>query len=143
MTKVHFFWADYYVIILLVIIMDCIFCKIVKREIPSKVVYEDELVEVIMDVNPIVDGHILVIPKKHYTDFMELDSIIVNHIFEVAKKMTSLIIEKLDANSVTLLVNYGDDQKVKHFHLHLLPDFGVTKSRATRDLNNMYEILTK
>ena len=101
--------------------MDCIFCKIANGEIPGKKIYEDELVMVIMDINPIVDGHMLIIPKKHYTDYIELDNEITTHIYDIAKKMGNLIIEKLDKKSVTLLVNYGDDQQVKHYHLHLLP----------------------
>ena len=54
--------------------MDCIFCKIANGEIPSKVLYEDEIVLVIMDNNPSVDGHVLIISKKHYTSFMEFDN---------------------------------------------------------------------
>ena len=49
--------------------MDCIFCKIINKEIPSKVLYEDDLVLVIMDVNPVSDGHVLILPKKHYEDY--------------------------------------------------------------------------
>ena len=52
--------------------MDCIFCKIINGDIPSKKLYEDDKVIVIMDVNPKVDGHALVIPKEHVTDFMEI-----------------------------------------------------------------------
>ena len=66
--------------------MDCIFCKIIDGEIPSKKVYEDELVIVIMDVNPDSNGHMLVIPKKHYVDFKELDTSILIHINDIAKK---------------------------------------------------------
>ena len=51
--------------------MDCIFCKIINGEIPSKRVYEDDKVIAILDVNPVVDGHTLVIPKKHIKDYKE------------------------------------------------------------------------
>lgn len=122
--------------------MDCIFCKIANKEIESNILYEDDLVVVIMDINPVVDGHALVIPKKHYTDYMELDSEIINHIYKVAKDMGPLLMNKLDKKSLTLLVNYGDDQKVKHFHLHLLPDFGTTdKSKATRSILENYQLI--
>lgn len=124
--------------------MECIFCKIANGEIPSKTLYEDDTVKVIMDINPVVDGHILVIPKKHYTDFMELDKDVINHILEVAKKLTPVLMDKLSKKSVTLLVNYGDDQSVKHFHLHLLPNFGVVDVRRnTRTAEETFEILTK
>lgn len=124
--------------------MECIFCKIANGEIPSKTLFEDDTVKVIMDINPVVDGHILVIPKKHYTDFMELDNDVTTHIFDVAKKMAPLLMDKLNKKSVTLLVNYGDDQQVKHYHLHLLPDFGVVDVRRnTRTAEETFEILTK
>lgn len=122
--------------------MDCIFCKIKNGEIPSKTVYEDELVMVIMDVNPSVDGHMLVIPKKHYTDYMELDDEIIAHMYNIAKIMGNKIMEKLKANSLTLLMNYGDDQIVKHVHLHLLPNYikGFKKG-PQKSIEENYEIL--
>lgn len=132
-----------YVIIKTVIKMDCIFCKIINKEIPSKILYEDDLCLVIMDVNPNVDGHSLIIPKKHYNDYLELDNEITTHIFDVAKKMGQKLMSKLDAKSVTLLINYGDDQVVKHFHMHLLPDFGTeTLNRTTRSIDENYQIIT-
>ena len=121
--------------------MDCIFCKIVNGEIPSKVLYEDELVLVIMDANPNVDGHALIIPKKHYTDYLELDEEITNHIFEVAKTIGPKIMEKLGSTALTLLVNYGTDQQVNHFHLHLLPNLGTSPSKATKTNDEVYAIL--
>lgn len=122
--------------------MECIFCKIVKGELTSKTLYEDDIVKVIMDANPIRDGHSLVIPKKHFTDFMELDDETTKHIFNTAKNMTKVLMEKLNAKSVTLLINYGEDQMVKHYHLHLLPDFGTTsQSLAKRTIEENYNML--
>lgn len=121
--------------------MECIFCKIIQGEIPSKVLYEDELVKVIMDVNPTVDGHALIIPKKHYTDYVELEPNIITHIWEVAQKIGPNMMEKIQASSLTLLVNYGDDQQVKHFHMHLLPNFGTMESKATKTSEEIYSIL--
>lgn len=121
--------------------MDCIFCKIVKGEIPSSILYEDDEVMVIMDANPNVDGHTLIIPKKHYTDYQELDAEITLHIFDVAKKTGPEIMKKLNVNSLTLLVNYGEDQQVKHFHMHILPNFGIRASQATKAKEEIYNIL--
>ena len=121
--------------------MDCIFCKIVNGEIPSKVLFEDEFVMAIMDANPNVDGHVLIIPKKHYTDYQELDSKILIHIFDIAKKLGPSIMKKLNAKALTLLVNYGDSQQVKHFHMHILPDFGPNESKAKKESAEIYNIL--
>ena len=122
--------------------MDCIFCKIIKGEIPSKVIYEDDLVMVMMDINPVSDGHVLVLPKKHYTDFLELDNDISNHIFKVAKDLGPRLMQKLKAKALTLIVNYGDSQQVKHFHLHLIPDYLGSKVKDNlTDLDQVYNII--
>lgn len=118
---------------------ECIFCKIIKGEIPSKKIYEDDKVLAFMDINPVVDGHVLIIPKEHYEDFTVLSEEIVSHIYKIANKLTNEIMDKLDSKGLTLTVNYKDAQEVKHFHLHLLPDYHIKKKESTID--EIYEIL--
>ena len=118
---------------------DCIFCKILKGEIPSKKLYEDDKVIVIMDVNPKVDGHALVIPKEHVTDFMEISDELLTHIYEVAREVSKKLMSKLNATALTLGVNYGDSQVVKHFHMHLIPNYEV--SSAGKNVEEVYNIL--
>ena len=120
---------------------NCIFCKILNGEIPSKKIYEDDQVIAILDINPIVDGHLLIIPKNHRTDFTELTKEEVFHIYEVANKLTSVLMDKLDAVSMTLTVNYGEAQVVKHFHLHLLPNYNIKDK--DKSVEEVYELLTK
>ena len=116
--------------------MDCVFCKIINGDIPSKKVYEDDLVISIMDIDPICDGHILIIPKKHYTDIFELDNEIYSHINTVAKDLTKKLMHNLDKASMTASYNYGDRQVVKHFHLHLLPDLDHGSKKS---IDEVYE----
>lgn len=118
---------------------DCIFCKILRGEIPSKKLYEDDKVIVIMDVNPKVDGHALVIPKEHVTDFMEISDELLTHIYKVAREVSKKLMSKLNATALTLGVNYGDSQVVKHFHMHLLPNYEV--STAGKNVEEIYNIL--
>lgn len=118
---------------------DCIFCKILRGEIPSKKLYEDDKVIVIMDVNPKVDGHALVIPKEHVTDFMEISDELLTHIYKVAREVSKKLMSKLNATALTLGVNYGDSQVVKHFHMHLLPNYEV--SSAGKNVEEVYNIL--
>ena len=99
---------------------DCIFCKIINGELPTRKLYEDDDLIVIMDNNPDQNGHMLVIPKKHFT---ELDNDIVIKINEVAKKMKDLICERLNADGIILTNNYGIYQIVKHYHLHIIPAY--------------------
>ena len=118
---------------------ECIFCKILRGEIPSKKLYEDDKVIVIMDVNPKVDGHALVIPKEHVTDFMEISDELLVHIYKVAREVSKKLMSKLNATALTLGVNYGDSQVVKHFHMHLLPNYEV--STAGKNVEEIYNIL--
>jgi len=119
---------------------ECIFCKIIKGKIPSKKLYEDEKVIAIMDVNPVVDGHVLIIPKKHFENFYEIDDTYLTHIYQVARTLSKDIIKKLNKTGITLQVNYGYNL-VNHFHLHLLPDFETPVQEKTVD--EIYDILNK
>ena len=100
--------------------MDCIFCKIANGEIPSRKVFEDDIVMVIMDINPHAKGHVLIIPKKHYEDYTKANDIIA-HMYKVAEKVGANIMNKLDQKGYCMAINYGDAQEVKHLHLHLMP----------------------
>ena len=119
---------------------DCIFCKIVNGEILSKKVYEDDNVIAIMDVNPKVDGHTLVIPKKHVSEYTDLTDEETLYIFNVAKKLGPSIMNKLGARALTCGINYGESQAVKHVHLHLLPDYTI-KDKTDRSLDEIYDII--
>lgn len=103
--------------------MDCIFCKIIKGEIPSYTIYEDEIVKVFLDIDPKENGHTLIIPKEHYQDLEDIHSDTLSHIFEVAKKIKKLLEEKLNIDGITLVQNNGLSQEVKHYHLHLVPNY--------------------
>ncbi len=103
--------------------MDCIFCKIVKGEIPSKKIYEDDLVIGILDINPHGDGHTLIIPKNHYEDYKEIPDDLLIHINKVTMKISDKLEGVLHKNSVSFVVNYMDAQAVKHFHKHIIPGF--------------------
>ena len=118
--------------------MDCLFCKIINNEIPSYKIYEDDLVIAFLDVNPKEIGHTLIIPKKHYTDYLELDNNIFNHILEVAKNIEKNINCKLNSTGSTFLWNYGSEQVIKHFHLHIIPKY---ESKVDLSIEDVYEKL--
>lgn len=112
-----------------------IFCKIMQGDIPSKDIYEDEQVKVILDVNPRSNGHCLIIPKRHYQDLYDIDQEVLNHIMGVAKEISSLLVKKLDCDGVTLEQNNGISQEVKHFHLHVIPKY---KNMTPLDVNEVF-----
>lgn len=103
--------------------MDCLFCKIANGEIPSKTVYEDEIVKVFLDINPVSNGHLLIVPKKHFDNIFDIDDDTLLHIRRIAIKMYDLLKEKLNIEGLTLAENNGYGQAIKHFHLHLMPRY--------------------
>lgn len=104
---------------------DCIFCKIANGEIPSKSLYEDEKFRVILDLGPAAKGHSLILPKDHAANLYELPEKLAGDAMILAKKMASLLTEKLNCDGINLVQNNGEDagQTVEHFHIHLIPRY--------------------
>ncbi|MCR4990318.1 MAG: HIT family protein [Lachnospiraceae bacterium] len=104
---------------------DCIFCKIIKGEIPSYTIYEDDAFKVILDAGPVSKGHALILPKDHYDDLYELPEDKAAEAFKLAKKLMGVITEKLRCDGFNICQNNGEaaDQTVKHFHMHLVPRY--------------------
>lgn len=102
---------------------DCIFCKIINKEIPSNIVYEDDEILAFRDIHPVAPVHVLVIPKKHITSLVELekeDEAIIGKIYGAINKIA--IQEGILEKGFRVIVNCGEDggQEVKHLHFHLL-----------------------
>ncbi len=109
--------------------MECIFCKIVAGELPSKKIYEDEDTLAFMDINPANPGHALVIPKKHYENIFDIDEQTLKQIISVTKKVAERINEKLKPEGLNILQNNGKraGQLVNHIHVHIIPRFADDK----------------
>ncbi|MCR6097012.1 HIT family protein [Salipaludibacillus agaradhaerens] len=105
---------------------DCIFCKIVSGDIPSKKVYEDDHVLAFLDISQVTKGHTLVIPKTHEENIYELSSASAEHVFKAAPKVARAIKNAFLPEGINLLNNNGElaGQSVFHFHVHLLPRYG-------------------
>lgn len=102
---------------------DCIFCKIIKGEIPSKKVYEDDKVVAFYDISPIAKIHVLVIPKIHMAslqDLKEENKDLLYHIFEKINEVAKIV--GVDKTGYRVISNVGEDagQAVKHLHFHIL-----------------------
>ncbi len=104
---------------------DCIFCKIIKGEIPCYKVYEDEDFFAMLDIHPVNPGHLLLMPKKHSDTFLETDDKIIEKIFVVAKKLAESISRPLKTNDFSFTINNGElaGQIVQHLHIHIIPRF--------------------
>jgi histidine triad (HIT) family protein len=102
---------------------NCIFCKIVRKEIPGDVVYEDEHVLAFNDINPQAPVHVLIIPKDHIPGVNELeeaDKDTMCHLMSIIRKIAQQ--KKLDKSGYRIVINSGKDagQAVQHIHYHLL-----------------------
>lgn len=117
---------------------DCIFCKIINKEIPSRVIYEDDMVIAYLDINPFQAGHTLIVPKTHYKDLDDITEETITHIMKTAKIVKKKIEEKLQPGGIKLVQNNGSLQDVKHYHLHVIPYYDDKKELS---LDEVYELL--
>lgn len=126
---------------------DCIFCKIIKGEIPSRTVYEDDLIKIIMNINPSTNGHLLVLPKEHMVNIMDTKEEIITHSIKIVKEIIyPKLKEKLNCEGLTLAQNNELGQEIKHYHIHLIPrypndnaDFNYDKDK----LDDLDEVFNK
>ena len=104
---------------------DCIFCKIIANEIPATIVYDDEDVRAFMDIGPIIKGHVLVIPKKHYDPVTETPDEMITKLHLVAKQIAGAQMNALGADGVNIMQNNGTaaGQEVPHIHVHVIPRY--------------------
>ena len=102
---------------------DCIFCKIVKGEIPSTKLIETEHAFAFLDINPASKGHSLVIPKKHFTDFEEIPSEELSELIKMVQKVAIAVKKSLNAEGFNIHVSNGKTagQVVFHLHFHIIP----------------------
>ncbi len=119
---------------------DCIFCKIINGEIPSKKIYEDDKLYVFLDLNQDCPGHCLIVPKIHCINLRDISAELLNYIMQTAIKLYVFLEEKLNCDGMTLLQNNGCAQDIKHFHLHLLPKY-INKPNLSID--EIFDILIK
>jgi histidine triad (HIT) family protein len=128
--------------------MDCLFCRIVAGEIPSKKVYEDERAYAFLDLSPWQTGHTLVVPKRHTDDALE-DEASLEEVAHAVVAVGRLLKQRLGASAVNLLSNAGPDagQEVFHTHVHVIPrysdDPGISsmKGQVSEDLDRTLERL--
>lgn len=112
---------------------NCIFCKIIKGEIPSMTIYEDDVVKVFLDINPTTNGDTLIVPKKHIENMLDLDYKTLSHIHKISKEIYNVLREKLNIDGLTLVQNNFYGQEIKHYHVHLIPRY---KNDDVKQLSN-------
>lgn len=128
--------------------MDCLFCKIINGDIPSRTIYEDSLVKVFLDINPSTNGDMLIVPKKHYENLFDINDKLLTHINKVIKELYVLLRDKLGIDGLTLVQNNGFGQDIKHFHVHVTPRYTNDNLKVTKnedilvDIDDVFEQIT-
>ncbi len=104
---------------------NCIFCKLANGDIPTNKIYEDDMFTVILDASPATRGHALILPKEHAANLYELPDETAAKAFVLAKKLATMMTERLSCDGFNVVQNNGEvaGQTVFHFHLHLIPRY--------------------
>ena len=102
---------------------NCLFCKIISGEVPSYKIYEDDAVYAFLDIYPASEGHTLVAPKKHFSNFTDMSAEDVALLFEAARKVTAAVENAFSAEGSNIGINNGEvaGQDVPHVHVHVIP----------------------
>lgn len=104
---------------------NCIFCKIINKQIQSNIVYEDNEIIAFLDITQVTNGHTLVVPKKHFDSIFDCDEETLSKINIVIKKISQKMNKNLNVSNINILNNSGDlaGQTVKHLHFHIIPRY--------------------
>jgi diadenosine tetraphosphate (Ap4A) HIT family hydrolase len=124
---------------------DCIFCH---RENITNVIYEDHKVMAFMDIEPINEGHVLLIPKKHYLDADEIPDEVLSHLMVVSKKLVSVLKDMYKPDGYSIMQNGGEFNDVGHYHMHIFPryredGFGWTYGDSVKKVNEEIAVKLK
>ena len=102
---------------------NCIFCKILRNEIPSSTVYEDDKFRAIMDISPVAKGHVILLAKEHAANLLEADDELLAAALPAAKKVATAVKKTVGCDGINILQNNGEEagQTIFHLHIHVIP----------------------
>jgi histidine triad (HIT) family protein len=105
--------------------MSCVFCRIIQRDVPAEVLFENERIISILDINPIHFGHALVLPKRHCQDFLALNDAELADVLKGSQRVAQALVSTLGLEGFNIFSNNGAiaGQSVFHFHMHVTPRY--------------------
>ncbi len=120
----------------------CVFCKIVNGEIPSYKIYEDDDYLAILDISQTTLGHTLVMPKKHYSNMLEMPLEEYEKLMGITQKLAKKVTDKLNANGCNILINSNEvaGQTVMHTHVHIIPRYTLSDSIKIEFKENKFNL---
>lgn len=102
---------------------NCVFCDIINNNKDSFKIYEDEILLALLDIDPINEGHILIVPKEHYLDIDDISNELVYKIFLLARRLVKTLKKVYNLDGYSILQNGGYFNDIGHFHLHIFPRY--------------------
>ncbi|UCZ54919.1 HIT family protein [Bacillus shivajii] len=102
---------------------NCIFCKIISKTEDAYIIHENEYVCCFLDKYPINNGHILVVPKKHYREFKDVDQESLSKVILASQQVATALEKLLNTDGITIMQNNGMFKDVEHYHMHIIPRF--------------------
>lgn len=112
--------------------MSCLGCQLANNEISTYSIYEDDTVNVILDIFPFSHGHLLILPKEHYPSFDDMPVEVHHHINKIALYIKPILMKAMNATSIIFVQNDGALNSLDHYHLHLIP-------HTDEDLSTLYD----
>ncbi|MDO5564346.1 MAG: HIT family protein [Eubacteriales bacterium] len=130
---------------------ECVFCNIINGNIPSYKIYEDEDFISFLDIAPATKGHVLIVPKKHMENLIDMDDELLKKVLILSKKIVKALKKVYSFNDFNIIQNNGElsGQTVNHFHLHIIPRYGKTElglwtpHEKDESVNNDYALKIK
>lgn len=100
---------------------DCVFCKIIRGELPAYIVFEDDISIAFLDARPVFPGHTLLVPREHYGTLIDLPAPLVGPLFQNAQLLARAMETGLKADGTFVAINNHVSQSVPHMHIHVVP----------------------
>jgi len=117
----------------------CIFCKIVLKQAPASIIYEDSLVIAFLDIRPLNRGHILVIPKAHYDDIFDIPMDLLGQVHAISQRISPAIKKVTNADGISIIQQNGKaaGQDIFHLHVHVVPRYEGQRLPRFSDLQEV------
>jgi len=118
---------------------NCVFCRIVQKELSSSNVYEDDKVLAFMDIRPVNEGHTLVIPKQHFEGILDIPEELNAYVNKIVKRVAVAVQKATHADGLSIIQQNGRaaNQDVFHLHVHIIPKFEGQNTPRFRDLSEV------
>lgn len=132
--------------------MNCIFCDIIKGSKPGYIIYQDEKTIALLDIFPSVEGHMMIVPKRHGKTVFDFSKEELGALFETVKKVSSALKKTYNTDAFTIGINHGEMSGVPHLHVHVIPrhenDGGgiiqtIVKKKVDKKLEDIVSLIKK